>query len=78
MSLNALVRAVGSIGSDPALVIPLDPWVFKRSHRLVTVGGVLVSGGETSVGVCEFSRISEVVEGAVWNSVVRRGILTNY
>ena len=51
ISFSALLSAVGSTGSDPALsaAFILRPLV---GLRFVT-GGVLVSG-ETKVGVCEF------------------------
>ena len=53
ISFRALLSAVGSTGSDPALSVPFLPLPLARL-RLIAAGGVLLSGG-TSVGVCAFS-----------------------
>ena len=55
ISFSALLSAVGSTGSDPALSTPL----ILRVLRLVAAGDVLMSG-ETKVGVCEFFIVMSV------------------
>lgn len=50
---SALLRAVGSTGSDPALSEPLLIWPLVELP-LAAAEGVLVAG-ETKVGVCEVS-----------------------
>lgn len=53
ISFSALLRALGSTGSDPALSTPFVMWPLV-GLRFVAAGDVFISG-ETKVGVCEFS-----------------------
>lgn len=55
ISFSALLRAVGSTGSDPALSAPIVIWLLA-GLRLVAAGGVFVSVG-IKVGVSEFSMV---------------------
>ena len=55
-SFSALLNALALIGSDPALSVP-----FILPRLPLTVGGVLESGGEASVGVL----FSSMVRGLI-------------
>ena len=68
--LRALLKAVGSTGSDPALSNPFVVWPLTRFRLLIAIGGVPVSEGETKVGVCEFSTVLEVTEDVMCDSIV--------
>lgn len=68
--LRALLNAIGSTGSDPALSTPFVPWPFIRFRLLITMGGVLASEGETKVGVCELSTVLVVTEDVMCDSIV--------
>ena len=68
--LRALLKAVGSTGSDPALSMPSVVWPLTRFRLLIAIGGVSVSEGERKVGVCEVSTVLEVTEDVMCDSIV--------
>ena len=68
--LRALLKAVGSTGSDPALSMPCVVWPLTKFRLPLAIGGVSVSEGETKVGVCEFSTVLEVMEDVMCDSMV--------
>ena len=63
ISFSALLRAVGSTGSDPTLSALFAIWPLVLL-RLVASGGVFISG-ETKFGVCDLSMVTmeEVMYG---------------
>ena len=68
--LRALLNAIGSTGSDPALSTSFVLWPFSRFRLLIAMGGVLASEGDTKVGVCELSTVLVVTEDVMCDSIV--------